>query len=140
MLAATMAESDFGLSRIGPQAGAPKRCGKLSLSGRSWQNRRSSLKGRVGQGAVWVSFVDCGARRNAGGVKLERPQPLVAARTYELDDVRWDGAMVVTTKEETELGPLLVGGSLGQLQWLRQVVRRRPGLGCQSSLRLWAWS
>jgi hypothetical protein len=33
-----------------------------------------------------------------------------------------------------------LGGSLGQLQWLRQVVRRRPGLGCQSSLRLWAWS
>lgn len=95
---------------------------------------RSSLKGRDRSRGGLGFFVGCQGAAERRRVKLERPQPPVAARTYELDVAGRDGARVVRRRNRC-WGPLRVG--------VRRVsssdVGRRggacPGLGCQSSLR-----
>ena len=45
---------------------------------------------------------------------MERPQPLMAARTYGLDGVGWDGAMMLVSEEARF--PRVVGSGGVQLQ------------------------
>jgi hypothetical protein len=78
-------------------------------------------------------FVGCQGVTERRRVKLERPQPPVAARTYELDVAGRDGAKVVD--EEAWVGPLQVDVRRVSSNDLVARGWACPGLGSQSSLR-----